>query len=159
MKKETIFLRLTIYVMGLIMLAFCAIVVPHYLIGSNNLMPDIPIFTILLGLGLYVSAILFFTILFQALKLLNLIDQENAFSNASVKSLKNIKQLAYSICIIFILELPIFYAFAERDDAPGVILVCAVFSGAPLVIAIFASVLEKLLRHAIKIKSENDLTI
>jgi len=159
MKKETIFLRLTIYVMGLIMLAFCAIVVPHYLIGSNNLMPDIPIFTILLGLGLYVSAILFFTILFQALKLLHLIDSENAFSNTSVKSLKNIKQLAYSICIIFILELPIFYTFAERDDSPGVILVCAVFAGAPLVIAIFASVLEKLLRHAIKIKSENDLTI
>lgn len=159
MKKETIFLRITIYVMALVMAAFCIIVIPHYLIGSNNLMPDLPIFTILLGLGLYLSGVLFFSILWQALKLLSLIDHEKAFSNVSVKALKHIKIFAYSICAIYILELPIFFTFADRDDAPGVILVCAVFAGAPLVIAIFASVLEKLLQNAIKIKSENDLTI
>jgi len=159
MKKETIFLRVTIYAMALIMAAFCIIVVPHYLIGSNNLMPDIPAFTILLGVGLYLSAIFFFAVLYQALKLLRLIDHDEAFSSVSVQSLKRIKNFAYSICAIYILELPIFFTFADRDDAPGVILVCAVFAGAPLVIAIFASVLEKLLRSAIKIKSENDLTI
>jgi len=159
MKKETIFLRLTIYAMAVIMAAFCIIVVPHYLIGSNNLMPDIPAFTILLGVGLYLSAIFFFAVLYQALKLLRLIDHDEAFSSVSVQSLKRIKNFAYSICAIYILELPIFFTFADRDDAPGVILVCAVFAGAPLVIAIFASVLEKLLRSAIKIKSENDLTI
>ncbi|WP_125761515.1 DUF2975 domain-containing protein [Companilactobacillus hulinensis] len=159
MKKETIFLRITIYVMALIMGAFCIIVIPHYLIGANNLMPDIPAFTVLLGVGLYLSAILFFAVLWQALRLLSFIDHEKAFSDLSVQALKRIKILAYSICVTYILELPIFFTFADRDDAPGVILVCAVFAGAPLVIAIFASVLEKLLQHAIKIKSENDLTI
>lgn len=105
MKKETIFLRITIYVMALVMAAFCIIVIPHYLIGSNNLMPDLPIFTILLGLGLYLSAVLFFSILWQALKLLSLIDHEKAFSNVSVQALKHIKIFAYSICAIYILEL------------------------------------------------------
>ncbi|WP_125588420.1 DUF2975 domain-containing protein [Companilactobacillus jidongensis] len=159
MKKETIFLKVTIYVMALIMAAICIVVAPHYLIGANNLLPNKPVLTIILGLGLYVTAILFYVVLYQAMKLLNLIDHEKAFSKKSVTALKNIKYCAYSMCIIYLLESPVFYIFADKDDAPGVIIVCAVLAGASLVIAIFASMLQKLLHHAIEIKSENDLTI
>ncbi|WP_125566826.1 DUF2975 domain-containing protein [Companilactobacillus insicii] len=159
MKKETIFLKITIYVMALAMLAVCVIVAPHYLIGANNLLPNKPALTVLLGIGLYVTALLFYLVLYQALKLLNLIDHNSAFSKKSVTALKNIKHFAYAMCIIYILESPVFYIFAEKDDAPGVILVCAVLAGASLVIAIFASMLQKLLHQAIEIKSENDLTI
>lgn len=159
MKKETIFLRITIYIMALFMLAICVVVAPHYIIGANNLLPNKLILTIILGLGLYITAILFYLVLYQALRLLNLIDHENAFSQQSVLALKNIKIYAYIMCAIYILESPIFFIFADKDDSPGVILVCIVLAGAALVIAIFASMLQKLLHHAIKIKLENDLTI
>jgi hypothetical protein len=48
---------------------------------------------------------------------------------------------------------------AERDDAPGIILIGLVIIFASMVIGVFAAVLQKLLTNAIEIKSENDLTV
>ena len=55
--------------------------------------------------------------------------------------------------------MPLFYLFAEIDDAPGVILIGMVIIFASMVIAVFAAVLQRLLKEAIDIKSENDLTV
>ncbi|EGW41794.1 hypothetical protein DOT_0212 [Desulfosporosinus sp. OT] len=55
--------------------------------------------------------------------------------------------------------MPFFYLVGEKDDAPGLILLGLVITFAPTVIAVFAAVLEKLLKDAIDIKSENDLTV
>ncbi len=57
------------------------------------------------------------------------------------------------------MDMPFFYLVGEKDDAPGLILLGLVITFAPTVIAVFAAVLEKLLKDAIDIKSENDLTI
>ena len=48
---------------------------------------------------------------------------------------------------------------AELDDAPGVVIVGMISIFAPMVIAVFAAVLQRLLQEAITIKSENDLTV
>ena len=45
------------------------------------------------------------------------------------------------------------------DDAPGVILIGLILIFASMVIAVFAAVLQKLLKEAIDIKSENDLIV
>jgi capsular polysaccharide biosynthesis protein len=50
-------------------------------------------------------------------------------------------------------------SWRKLDDAPGAIVIGLVIIFASIVIAVFAAVLEKLLRTAIDIKSENDLTI
>lgn len=55
--------------------------------------------------------------------------------------------------------LPLFYIVAEADDAPGLIIIGLVIIFAATVVAVFAAVLQKLLKNAIAIKSENDLTI
>jgi len=55
--------------------------------------------------------------------------------------------------------MPLVYVLAEDEDAPGLILFGTAFVFAPLVIAFFAAVLQKLLKQAIDIQSENDLTI
>jgi len=55
--------------------------------------------------------------------------------------------------------MPLFYLFAEKDDAPGVILIGMVIIFASMVIAVFAAVLQKLLKNVLDIKSENDLTV
>ncbi|MFD1417589.1 DUF2975 domain-containing protein [Companilactobacillus keshanensis] len=158
MKRETIFLRLTIYVMALMMLAICIFIIPTHLINANNLMHNLT-YNLIFGMGLYLTAVLFFIVLWQALKLLHLIDKNEAFSNSSVLNLKNIKISAYLACLIYILESPFFYMFADKDDAPGVVIIGMVLAGAALVIALFASMLQKLLTQAIRIKQENDLTI
>jgi hypothetical protein len=48
---------------------------------------------------------------------------------------------------------------AEKDDAPGLVVVGMVIAGVAFVIFVFASVLNRLLQDAIAMKSENDLTI
>ena len=55
--------------------------------------------------------------------------------------------------------MPLFYLVAERDDAPGIILIGMVIIFASIVIAVFAAVFQRLLQEAINIKSENDLTV
>jgi hypothetical protein len=51
------------------------------------------------------------------------------------------------------------YLFADKDDAPGLILIGMVPIFTAMVIAVFAAVLQKLLKSAIDMKSENDLTV
>ena len=48
---------------------------------------------------------------------------------------------------------------AEVDDAPGLIAFPLIIIFASFVIAVFAAVLQRLLKEAIDIKSDNDLTI
>jgi hypothetical protein len=97
--------------------------------------------------------------LYQAFNLLRYIDNNNAFSELSVIALKKIKYCAVTISGLHVLLLPILYLFADKDDAPGMIIVGLLIPFASLVIAFFAAVLQKLLQEAIDIKSENDLTV
>lgn len=108
---------------------------------------------------MYLSAIPFFIALYQAFKLLTYIDMNKAFSQISVTALKNIKKCATAITILQVIGMPLFYIVGEVDDAPGVILIGMVLVFAPIVIAVFAAVLQRLLQEAINIKSENDLTV
>ena len=48
---------------------------------------------------------------------------------------------------------------AQIDDAPGILAFGLVITFASIVIAVFAAILQKLLKEAIDIKSDNDLTI
>ncbi|MGI2746972.1 DUF2975 domain-containing protein, partial [Bacillus cytotoxicus] len=108
---------------------------------------------------LYAAAIPFYFALYQAFKLLQYIDRNEAFSELSVRALKNIKNCAITISSLYVIGLPLFYLIAERDDAPGIILIGLVIIFTSTVIAVFAAVLQKLLKNAVDIKTENDLTV
>jgi hypothetical protein len=110
-------------------------------------------------IGVYLSAASFFIALYQAFKLLSYIDKNTAFSELSVKALKNIKHCAVIISIIYAAGLPALYLMAQEDDAPGLVVIGLFITFASLVISVFAAVLQKLLKNAIDIKSENDLTV
>jgi hypothetical protein len=159
MKRETLFLKVVVFLLAVPVLAACFIFLPWLIrdasqgnwVLSNFLYPIIGV--------MYASAIPYFIALYQAFLLLGYIDKDIAFSDWSVKALKNIKFCAVAISILYLASMPLFYLIGEKDDAPGVILIGIVFTFAPIVIAAFAAVLEKLLKHAIEIKSENDLTV
>jgi len=150
---STILLRGVVFLIGLFVLFLCFYGLPRT-IGSINMGGYDPIL-----LGLYVPAIPFFFSLYQALKLLSYIDENKAFSDLSVTSLKHIKNCAIIISALFAAGMPYVFYVADKDDAPGVVLIGLVIISASAVIAIFAAVLQKLLRNAIDIKSENDLTV
>ena len=126
---------------------------------QQNCIQILLIMKYLVLIDLYASAIPFYFALYQAFKLLSYIDKNKAFSELSVKALKKIKYCAITISILYVLGMPLFYLIAEKDDAPGVIVIGLVIIFASMVIAVFAAVLQKLLQEAIDIKSENDLTV
>lgn len=136
-----------------------AFLVPKVANYSAELFPNIAYIKYLVFIYLYVTAIPFYFALYQAFKLLSYIDKNKAFSGLSVRALKNIKYCAVTISIFYAAGMPVFYLMAEIDDAPGIIVIGLVIIFASMVIAVFAAVLQKLLKEAIDIKSENDLTV
>lgn len=158
-RGSTYFLRLTVFLFGIAVLLLCLFALPwiakEVLDNSEGLVTLV--YPVLIGM--YLAAIPFFIALYQALRLLSLIDKHEAFSPRSVNALRVIKWCAIAISFVYIGVMPFFYLIGEKDDAPGVVLIGLVFIFASLVIAVFTAVLQKLVRSAIEIKSENDLTV
>jgi hypothetical protein len=159
MKRETFFLKFVVVLMGLPVLALCIFLLPGIAEYFAELNPKLDFLQYPFLIGLYVTAIVFFVALYQTLKLLSYIDKNQAFSELSVKALKNIKYCAITISALYVVFMPLLYLMAEVDDAPGIILIGMVIIFGCMVVAVFAAVLQKLLKHAIDIKSENDLTV
>ncbi len=152
-RGSTMFLRATIILIGIIVLALCVFALPAGLLSDNTGYYR-PIL-----LGLYVPAVPFFIALYQAMILLDMIDKNQAFSERSVTALKHIKSSAIIISALFFTFMPYVFQVADKDDAPGVVLIGLVIIGASAVIATFAAVLQKLLQSGMELKSENDLTV
>ena len=72
---------------------------------------------------MYLTVIPFFIALYKAFKLLNYIDRDIAFSELSIKALKNIKYCAVTISVLYAAIMPFIYLLADIDDAPGAILI------------------------------------
>ncbi|CAM4124095.1 DUF2975 domain-containing protein [Bacillus subtilis] len=158
-RMSTIFLKIALVLIGIPILALCIFLVPKIANYSAELFPNIAYIKYLVFIYLYVTAIPFYFALYQAFKLLSYIDKNKAFSGLSVRALKNIKYCAVTISIFYAAGMPVFYLMAEIDDAPGIIVIGLVIIFASMVIAVFAAVLQKLLKEAIDIKSENNLTV
>jgi len=108
---------------------------------------------------IYIGSIPFFVGLYQAFKLLNLIDANKTFSQGAVNTLKNVKFA--SLCLISFIALALSYIhfFVHGDDSAGPTMLGIVFSFTSLIIATAAAAFEKILQNAVNIKSENDLTV
>ncbi|OCA92675.1 DUF2975 domain-containing protein [Pseudobacillus wudalianchiensis] len=158
-RGTTLFLKIAVIIIGIPVLALCIFLVPEIANFAEELYPDRAYLKYLVLIGLDAAAIPFYFALYQAFKLLHYIDRNEAFSELSVGALKNIKYCAITISILYVFNMPLLYLIAEKDDAPGIILIGLIIIFASIVIAVFAAVLQRLLKAAIDIKSENDLTV
>ncbi|MCL6662541.1 DUF2975 domain-containing protein [Paenibacillus amylolyticus] len=156
-RGTTIFLKLAVLLIGVPVLALCIFGIPW--LANNPVNPNYAGALYPIVIIMYVSVIPFIIALYQAFRLLSYIDKNEAFSLMSVKSLKTIKYCAIVISSLYFVMLPFVYVVAEKDDAPGLILMGMVPIFASLVIAVFSAVLQRLLQEAIDIKSENDLVV
>lgn len=150
---STLFLKGVLIFLALGVLFLCVYGLPR-IIGPIDLGGYDPIL-----LGLYVPTIPFLFALYQAWKLLTYIDKNNAFTGLSVKALKNIKYCAVAISAVFAAGMPYIFFVADKDDAPGVVLIGLIIVSSSIVIATFAAVLQKLIQSGLDIKSENELTV
>ncbi|OGD31915.1 hypothetical protein A3C91_00615 [Candidatus Azambacteria bacterium RIFCSPHIGHO2_02_FULL_52_12] len=149
---STLFLKVVIYLIGLAVLALCVIIGGVSISGNAGMF--LPVMLVML-----ITAIPFFFALYQGLLLLGYIDKNTAFSDLSVKAIKNIKYCAFTISVLYAAGMPYIIYVADKDDAPGAVVIGLVFIFAPMITSVFAAVLERLLQNAIDIKSENDLTV
>ncbi|MBI0580876.1 DUF2975 domain-containing protein [Neobacillus cucumis] len=157
-RGSTTFLKVIIFLAGIAVLALCIFFVPHLANFAAKMYPNITPMKYFVFIVMYGAAVPFYFALYQAFNLLRYIDENTAFSELSVKALKNIKCCAITISGLYVLGLPLFHFIAKKVDPPiGLMGLIIIF--ASLVIAVFAAILQRLLQEAINIKSENDLTI
>lgn len=156
---STWFLRGVIGVLAVIVGALCYVVLPEINIGWGVDLPHVAYLKYPVILGLSATAVAFYIALWQTFKLLNYVDKRQVFSAQSVKSLRSIKYCAFIISALYIGGLWPVYHVAQVEDAPGLILIGAFFALIAAGVGVFAGLLEKSLKNAIKIKSENELTV
>lgn len=155
---STMILRLAIFAAVAIVLAICGVAVWQAI--TTDATSDYYTLSYVFLLGTCLAAIPCFIALYQSYKLLGYIDTNLAFSDLSVKALKVIRHSAlveFFICALG--GLPFFYIVAEKEDAPGLIIIGMVIAGVAFIISVFASVLSRLFQEAAAMKSENDLSI
>jgi len=156
-RSSTTFLQILIVLFGLAVLAFL-LWEPH-VEGRNAHATFFEIYFKDAFLAyVYVASIPFFFALYQAFKLLGYAGHNQVFSPAAVNALRTIKYCAIAI-IGFVVVSVVFMAFGDPEDRPpGVVMRLFVTFGA-IVIATAAAMFERILKNAVDIKSENDLTV
>lgn len=155
---STMILRLAIFVAGAVVLAICG--GAAWLAIKTDPSSEYHILSYILLAGTCAAAVPCYIALYQSYMLLVYIDTDRAFSELSMKALKIIARSALVEFFIYAFAgLPFFYVVAEKDDAPGLILIGMTIAGIAFVVSVFASVLCRLLQDAIVMKTENELTI
>lgn len=160
-RASTLFLKTVLVIIGVAVLALAVFGFPNMWAGIPREWPAIE-FTQAVYPGLiaiFLTVFPFWFALLQAFKLLQYIDANDAFSHRSIRALAYIKYSAVCMSGLYMVAMPLAYVVAELDDAPGLIVVSFAFACAPLVVATFAAVLQKLIQNALDLKTENDLTV
>jgi hypothetical protein len=156
---STLFLKTVLVLLGAAVLALAGFTFPHVWRGAPAAWPTLAGTLYPAIVAVYATVVPFLVALLQAFRLLRAIDRNDAFSASSEKALGAIAYCALAMTALYACAMPFVFALADSDDAPGAVLIGAAIACAPLIVATFAAVLKKLVRSAIDLKTENDLTI
>jgi len=151
-----------VYLTGVAVVTVCGVFLPELAreeaISNPHAGPTYPFL-----IGAWVMTVPIFIALHQTLKLLKYIEENNAFSNKSVKALHTIRTcaLAFGALVVIATVSMIVVSRAQdpSEDTPPIFMFGFIFTSVSVIIATFVAVLKKLLQDAIDIKSENELTV
>lgn len=121
---------------------------------------DAPEYAYLKGpllMGIYVTVIPFLLGSFEGLRLLSFIQREKAFDAETVLALRRIKGYALVVAGLYIVGGFILLNLVNMN--PGIALMGILIILASFMISLFAGILEELIAGALRIKTENDLTV
>lgn len=158
----TLLTRGVIYAMVIAVVAICAILLPELAreeaVGKVNPPSAFPFL-----IGAWILVIPILLALYQTHLLLNYIENNTAFSHLAVKALQNIK-----ICMIMFSALIVVGAITviilariadPHEDVAPIVTIGFIVTFVSSIIATFVAVLQTLLKEAIHMKTENDLTV
>ena len=105
----------------------------------------------------YATSVPFFIALYKAFKLFREIGRNKAISLSSLSALTGIKYCAVILSILISAAGIYIKIFHSKDDDPaGFLAMCIVITFVSIVVAIAASVFEKILKDRMGIKSKNE---
>ncbi|MFD2706693.1 DUF2975 domain-containing protein [Salibacterium lacus] len=156
-RGTTLFLRIAVFLIGMTVLVLCIFWLPWMADTTAEGFPAFAYLKYPVLIGVYTTVIPFYFALYQALKLLNYVGRSQAFSELSVEALKWIKYCAVTISLLY--AAGSIYLFSQNALHPGIALIGFAVIFTSIVIAVFTAVLQKLLKSALDIKWENDLTV
>ena len=107
--------------------------------------------------GIYLTVLPFLFAIVEGLRLSRRVATNDAFSARSVTHLKNIKRSALLITAMYFIGFMVLMQLV--DLSPGIGLLGILIMLASMMIGLIAGILEELLRKALEIKEENDLTV
>jgi len=110
----TLFLKMVVFLIGTPVLAICIFGLPWLAkeVAEMGLNWAYMLYGVLIIMS--ISAIPFFVALYQTFKLLGYIDKNQAFSELSVRALKNIKKCATIISCLYVVNIPLFFNHVHR---------------------------------------------
>lgn len=157
MKAKTTFLKFILagLVAFILFLSFLLTMGLLFSINEHSVFPE----QVLASISLYLSAIASLLIIYYMYRMLGLVDNNTAFSAMSLVYVHAIFRLALMEFIVLTGTLPFVYFIADNDDAPGVMVIGLGMLIIPLAVATFVSIIEKLLKNAIELKLDSELTI
>jgi hypothetical protein len=106
----------------------------------------------------YLASIPFFAALYQAFRVLGLAGQNKANTQEAVRALQSIKYCAMAI-IAFVAGGELLILAGESDDRAGGVFIGVLIAFVSVVIVAASTTFEKILQHAVDMKSEHDLTV
>lgn len=154
--------RGVVCLMAIAVVCVCAILLPELAreekVENPNAGPAYPFF-----IGAWMLSIPIFVALYQTLKLTNYIDANIAFSELSVKAIQSIKTCAIAFGALIVIGATIVIVIGKSidpsEDLAPIATFGFIFTFVSSVVATFAATLERLLKDALKMKEENELTV
>ena len=155
-------MSISLFQIGVLFITLCILLLAvFWLPGTAALFAeDAPEYAYLqypLLIAIYVTMIPFLCAITEGLRLSRRVAKNEAFSGESVLHLKRIKMCAFVISLLYLIGGLVLSQLV--DLAPGIALLGIIIMLASLMIGLISGILEELLRRALEIKEENDLTV
>lgn len=115
--------------------------------------------TTLFILVLYLILLVTLLLNFFLLRLVKTFPSKETFTKKSLKLISKIRSCLLCITILAFGILPKFYQIADMSDSPGILLIAFVLLFISFFIYILSSILIDLLKQAIYLKNDYDLTV
>jgi hypothetical protein len=142
-QRTTLILKSVLFLIIILILGFFIFLMPGVITGLSRVISVSPYLQYIGFIGLYGAVTPFLFGLYQTLKLFINIKKGKAFSELSLRSLKNIIYCASTISALYVISMPLIFLMADADDAPGAILFGLIVILVTSASAVFVSVFEK----------------
>ncbi|MFH5835330.1 DUF2975 domain-containing protein [Proteiniclasticum sp. C24MP] len=155
-------MSISLFQIGVLFITLCIVLLAAFWLPQTAAVfaEDAPEYAYLqypLLVAIYVTLIPFLCAIVEGLRLSRRVALNDAFSDLSVLHLKRIKMSAFIISLLYLTGGIILNTLV--DMAPGIALLGIIIMLASLMIGLISGILEELLRKALEIKEENDLTV